>query len=126
MPVRVELTRDAEEDLARYAVSGSLDRFLAKLVRLEDVGKDAGLPLGRNLAGWRKIVVGDRDWRIIFKLDQGETVGTVRVIGDRADEECYREAERRVVAAQRSTPEMSSLAAALVKLMQGRRRRGRR
>ena len=48
MPVRVELIDDAVEDLARYAQTGNLLFFLKKLVRLEELGKDAGLPLGRD------------------------------------------------------------------------------
>ena len=58
MPVRLELIDEAVEDLGRYVVSGTLPLFLNKLIPLEEVGKDAGLPLGRGLAGWRKIVVG--------------------------------------------------------------------
>ena len=56
MPVRVELIDEAE-DLGKYAATGNLPLFLKKLLRLEEVGKDAGLPLGRGLTGWRKIVI---------------------------------------------------------------------
>jgi len=66
MPVRVELIDEAIEDLMRYAETGNLPLFLKKLLHLEEAGKHAGLPLGRSLTGWRKIVVGDRNWRIIF------------------------------------------------------------
>jgi hypothetical protein len=34
---------------------------LKNLIWLEEVGRDAGLPLGRGLTDWRKIVVGDLD-----------------------------------------------------------------
>src|SRR3712207_5606011 len=112
MPVRVELTNDAIADLVGFAETGNLPLFLAKLVRLEEVGKDAGRPLGRGLAGWRKIVVGDRDWRIIFDLDANETVATVWVIGNRDDADCYREAERRLAAVGKAPPGTASLAAA--------------
>ena len=44
MPVRVELIDEAVEDLARYADTGSLPEFLKKLIRLEEVGEDAGVP----------------------------------------------------------------------------------
>jgi len=71
------------DDLVRYATSGNLPLFLNKLLRLGEVGRDAGLPLGRGLAGWRKIVVGDRDWRIVFATNRDETVATVWAIGDR-------------------------------------------
>lgn len=50
--------------------------------------------------GWRrprrlaKIVVGDRDWRIIFTAHATHTVARAWVIGDRADAECYEEVRR--------------------------------
>ena len=89
MPIRVELIDEAVEDLARYAATGNLALFLKKLIRLEEVGKDAGAPFGRDLTGWRKIVVGDRNWRIIFTTNPEKTVATIRVIGDRDDATCY-------------------------------------
>ncbi len=112
MPVRVELTDDAVADLARYVETDVFPRLLAKLVRLEEVGKDAGQPLGRDLAGWRKIVVGDRNWRIIFTTDPDETVATVWVIGDRADDAVYAEAQSRVATLAKAQPHAASLAAA--------------
>src|SRR5260370_23284594 len=96
MPVRVELIDEAVGDLARYVETDVFPRLLAKLVRLEEVGEEAGQPLGRGLTGWRKIVVGDRDWRIIFTTNPDETAATVWGIGDRADAACYEEAQRRV------------------------------
>jgi mRNA interferase RelE/StbE len=77
MTVRVELIDEAVDDLNRYVEAGNLSQFLKKLLRLEEAGKDAGLPLGDGLTGWRKIVVGDRDWRIIFAMNDNDTVATV-------------------------------------------------
>ena len=51
MPVRVVSIAEAAGDLARFAESGNLPLFLKKLIRLEEVGNDAGLPLGRGLTG---------------------------------------------------------------------------
>lgn len=113
MPVRVEFIEEAFDHLLRYAASGNLTLFLKKLLRLEEVGRDAGLPLGRGLAGWRKIVVGDRNWRIVFATSPDETIATIWVIGDRDDNACYVEAERRVQAAGKSRPDAVSLAAAM-------------
>ena len=121
MPVRVELIREAVEDLNRYVAAGNLPLFLKKLLRLEEVGKDAGLPLGRELTGWRKIVVGDRNWRIIFTTDPKGTVATVWVIGDRDDASCYQEAQRRVKRMSRSNPDAVSLAATMFQLNQMQR-----
>jgi mRNA interferase RelE/StbE len=118
MPARVELIDEAVEDLVRYADTGNLPLFLKKLIRLEEVGKDAGLPLGGGLTGWRKIVVGDRNWRIIFTTDPEETIATVRVIGDRDDAECYEDARRRVQARGKAQPQAASLAAVLSQLSQ--------
>jgi mRNA interferase RelE/StbE len=122
MPIRVEFIADAVEDLRRYARSGNIRQFLQKLVRLEAVGKQAGLPLGRGLSGYYKIVVGDRDWRIVFTVNHDETVATVLVIGDRADAACYEQAERRLVAIGGQSPEAVSLAAAILELPQFRKK----
>ncbi|MBA2598750.1 MAG: hypothetical protein H0V00_19180 [Chloroflexia bacterium] len=118
------------DDLVRYATSGNLPLFLNKLLRLGEVGRDAGLPLGRGLAGWRKIVVGDRDWRIVFKTDPAETIATIWVVGDRDDDACYEEAQRRIQALGMNRPETVSLAAAMFQISQSRagtkrRRKGR-
>lgn len=48
MPIRVELTDEAVADLVRYAETDVFPRLLAKLVRLEDVGKDASPPSPRR------------------------------------------------------------------------------
>ncbi len=130
MPVRVEFTAQAFDDLVQYARTGSLSLFLKKLLRLEDVGNDAGLPLGRGLTGWRKIVVGDRTWRIVFKTDPAETVATIWVIGDRDDAACYEEAQRRIQALGADRTETVSLAATMFQISQQRagtkrRRQGR-
>ena len=130
MPVRVEFTGQAFDDLVEYAKTGNLPLFIKKLLRFEDVGNAAGLPLGRGLTGWRKIVVGDRDWRIVFKTDPAATVATIWVIGDRDDNACYEEALHRVQAAGENQPEAISLAATMFQISQiraesKRRRKGR-
>src|SRR6476620_3742197 len=89
MSVRVELIDDA---VAKLAESGKLKSFFKKLVEIEAKGSQAGEPLGRDLVGWRKLTVGDRDWRIVFRVEKAETVATVCVIGDRDDGACYDEA----------------------------------
>jgi mRNA interferase RelE/StbE len=129
MAVRVELIDDAVEDLGRYSEAGKLPLFLKRLMRLEEVGKDAGHPLGRGLSGWRKIVVGDQNWRIIFTTNPEETVATVWVIGDRDDSACYEDAQRRVQALGKAHTQAASLAAVMFQLSQVQktsRRRKRR
>jgi mRNA interferase RelE/StbE len=125
VPIRVELTNEALGDLERYVRSGNLDRFLAKLVRLEEEGPQVGQPLRGELHGFRKIVVGDRNWRIIFRANPEETIATVWVIGDRADSACYDEAAARVAALGQRRPEVASLAVAILRIFQEQQRRSR-
>ena len=67
-------------------------------------------------ASWRNIVVGDGNWRILFRIDEQNTVATVVVaIGDRGNDECYRIAQRRLAAPQ-GPAETVSLAGALAQL----------
>jgi mRNA interferase RelE/StbE len=84
VPVRVELIDDAVADLAKHAESGKLTSFFKKLLEIEAKGSQAGEPLGRDLVGWRKLTVGNRDWRIVFRVDKAETVATVCVTRDEA------------------------------------------
>jgi mRNA interferase RelE/StbE len=41
------------------------------------------------LTGLRKLVVGDRQYRIVFKVEADGTVTVVWVIATRNDDECY-------------------------------------
>jgi mRNA interferase RelE/StbE len=121
MPVRVELIDEAVEDLAAYLETDIFPHLLAKLVRLEEVGQAAGYPLGKDLTGWRKIIVGDRAWRIIFSTNAGETVATVWVIGDRDDSACYETARQRVQALPKGQTQAASLVAVMYQLIQRQR-----
>lgn len=123
MPVRVELVADAVADLENIAASGDLRQFLVKLVRLEAVGKDAGEPLRFELTGLRKIVVGDRNWRIIFKMSTDDTVATVWVIGDRDDSACYAEAVRRLREVENSQPEIHGFAGVVLSVLDQRKQK---
>src|SRR4051812_46436646 len=93
MPVRVELIDEAIVDLAGHAESGMLRPFFKKLLEIEQHGEKIGEPLGKNLVGWRKLTVGNRNWRIVFRVERD--VATVCVVGDREDAACYEEAQRR-------------------------------
>jgi mRNA interferase RelE/StbE len=121
LAVRVELIDEAVTDLAGIAEGGMLKRFLRKLVEIEDKGSGAGEALGRNLVGWRKLTVGDRNWRIVFRVDRAETVATICVIGDREDSLCYEEAKRR--AERVDDADVSSLAESMLDVMGSRRER---
>lgn len=121
MPVRVELMDDAVADLAKHAESGKLKPFFKKLLEIEAKGAKAGEPLGRDLAGWRKVTVGNRDWRIVFRIEKDESVATVCVIGDREDGACYEEAKRR--AERLSDADATSLAESMMELFGSRKER---
>lgn len=121
MSVRVELIDDAIADLAKYAESGNLKMFFAKLLEIEQNGSGAGEPLGRDLTGWRKITVGNRDWRIVFHVDKREEVATVCVIGDREDGVCYEEARKRVEEVKDT--DAASLAESMMTLFGSRKER---
>lgn len=121
MPVRVELIDDAIADLAKHAESGKLKAFFTKLLEIEQKGSEAGEPLGRDLVGWRKITVGNRDWRIVFRVDKREEVATVCVIGDREDGACYAEAKQRV--GQTKDTDAASLAESMMALFGSRKER---
>ena len=97
------------------------EQFMKKLLYIEKNGAQAGVPLGRELASWRKLVVGNRDYRIIFRLNEDETVATICAIGSREDGECYEDAKIR--AEQKNDAEAVSLAESMLKLHQNRRNR---
>lgn len=119
MPVRVEVLEEVLGDLFAAQKTGRIKDFLAKLVRLEEEGLAVGLPLGHkgqgNLTGWAKIVVGDRNWRIVFRM-RDQDAAVVGVIGDRDDEDCYRELARRIGSDERLAQTVS-LAAAFAQLL---------
>jgi mRNA interferase RelE/StbE len=121
MSVRVELIDDAISDLAKHAESGQLKAFFTKLLEIEQKGSEAGEPLGRDLNGWRQITVGNRDWRIVFRVDKQEEVATVCVIGDREDGACYEEAKRRVDKVKNT--DAASLAESMMTLFGSRKER---
>lgn len=68
----------------------------------------AGEPLLGNLLGFRKLVVGDRDWRIVWRETRDENhdpvleIAEVWAAGVRADREIYDEMAQRVEALGRS------------------------
>jgi mRNA interferase RelE/StbE len=121
MPVRVELIDDAIADLAKHAESGKLKSFFRKLLEIEEKGPEAGEPLGRDLVGWRKITVGNRDWRIVFRVDKQSEVATVCVIGDREDGVCYEEAKQRIDKVKNT--DAASLAESMMALFGSRKER---
>ncbi|WP_037347848.1 type II toxin-antitoxin system RelE family toxin [Sciscionella sediminilitoris] len=88
----VLLTDDAREDLR--GMDGAQRKLVLKaLKKLEDSPEHRGAPLGSrsrgDLTSFRKLVVGDRDYRIVYRVERDGTVVVVWVIAGRADDRCY-------------------------------------
>jgi mRNA interferase RelE/StbE len=108
----------AIEDLTRLSHDIRL-RVFKKLLLLEK-DPEAGLPLGGSLTGYRKLVVGNRDWRIVYRGTQDGNVEIceVWVVGARSADEVYREAAGRI-ASLPSNPTAHTLAQVLGRLGYG-------
>ena len=71
----VRLTEDAIADLHRlHRKDPQIVRWAFKKMLLLERSVDAGEPLLGDLIGFRKLVVGDRDWRIVWRTTT-DTVG---------------------------------------------------
>lgn len=96
---KVTLTDDAKEDL-RDLDGSARALVLRALKKLETDPESRGQPLGSRASGslvtFRKLVVGNRDYRIVYRVEADGTVVVVWVIGKRADAECYRLALSRI------------------------------
>jgi mRNA interferase RelE/StbE len=70
---------------------------------------NAGDPLLGGLIGYRKITVGNRDWRVVWRVEQDEAgdylieVAEVWAVGYRKDSEVYAEIKQRVANAGSSS-----------------------
>lgn len=96
---RVQLTEEAREDF--HDLDGASQRLVAKaLKKLETDPHLRGQPLGSRPGGalttFRKLVIGNRDYRIIYRIALDGTVVVVWVIAKRADGEAYELAMSRV------------------------------
>ena len=89
---RVLLTDDARNDLRDFDRDTQVI-LLKALKKLETEPEKRGAPLGSrstsNLTGLRKLVVGDRDYRIVYRVEADGSVCVIWVIGHRADAEVY-------------------------------------
>lgn len=95
---KVVLTEDAKDDLRD--LDGSAQELVVKgLVKLQTEPEKRGEPLGArassDLTGFRKLVVGNRTYRIVYRVEADGTVCVVWVIGRRVDGEAYKVALER-------------------------------
>lgn len=103
MAARVRLLPEAAEDVR--ALDGAARSLVLKsLKKLETSPEQRGTPLGSkanaqsDLTGFRKLVVGDRAYRVIYQVTSDGNVVVVWVVGARADAVVYQEANARVAA----------------------------
>lgn len=111
----MRLTDDAVEDLQiLFKADPQIVRWaLKKMIQIER-DPNAGDPLLGGLIGYRKITVGDRDWRVVWRVVQDEAgdfrveVAEVWAVGYRKDSEVYAEIKQRVADAG-SSPKTKAL-----------------
>ncbi|GAA4686513.1 type II toxin-antitoxin system RelE family toxin [Phytohabitans rumicis] len=101
----------AEQDL-RHIGRQDIRQIFKKLTLLEtDV--HAGMPLGGELTGFRKLVVGRNPYRIVYRVrDEGRAIEVCEIwaVGHRRNDEVYAAATRRVQAAAAARPDLVGLA----------------
>ncbi len=101
----IRLTDPAVEDLHRLATDNPQAlRWALKKMPLLAENPNAGEPLLGGLIGWRKLTVGDRDWRVVWRstTDPDSTpifeVAEVGAVGARSGSDVYEEMTARVAA----------------------------
>jgi mRNA interferase RelE/StbE len=112
----IVFTDAAIDDLRRIGPD-AVPRVLKKVLLLEE-NAEAGYPLGGELTGYRKLVVGRNTWRVVYRITETKAIEICEVwaIGARADAEVYAEAVTRVKASAQSRPGFASLADLLERL----------
>lgn len=100
----VRLLNEAVDDLRRIGPS-VVPRVLKKLLLLE-ADPTAGHPLGGDLTGFRKLVAGRNDWRVVYRITAGGVVEIAEVwaVGARRAGAVYEEAAARLAGLPASPP----------------------
>jgi mRNA interferase RelE/StbE len=101
--VHVRFIEPAIEDLLRLSKKNKdLLRQVLKKILLIERNPLAGHPLLGGFIGWRKLTVGDRHWRIIWRTFKDESgfvvmeIAEIWAIGARADSKIYKELRDRL------------------------------
>lgn len=112
----ITFTDAALDDLRKIGPS-AVPKVLKKILLLLD-SPTAGYPLGGELTGFRKLVVGRNTWRIVYRLVDDKIIEICEVwaIGARADAEVYAEATERVRDAAGHRTEFRALADVIERL----------
>jgi mRNA interferase RelE/StbE len=105
----VVFTAPAVDDLRRIGPD-AVPKVLKKILLLLE-NPEAGYPLGGELTGFRKLVVGRNTWRVVYRItdDKAVEICEIWAVGERADAEVYAEAKARVRAAGGSRPDVVRL-----------------
>jgi mRNA interferase RelE/StbE len=112
---QIRFTNDAIDDLRRLGPE-VVPKVLKKILMLE-TDAEAGHPLGGELTGFRKLVVGDNTWRIVYRIEADVVeVCEIWAVGARAGAEVYAETAARVRAAARSRPNLMPLVEVIERL----------
>lgn len=111
--VEITFTEAALDDLRRLGPD-TVPKVLKKVLLLEK-NPEAGYPLGGELTGFRKLVVGRNTWRVVYRVtdDKNVEICEIWAVGARADSQIYSEASRRVREASDDSPVAWRLAAIL-------------
>lgn len=115
----VRLTNGALDDLQNlFKADPQIVRWaLRKMIQLERDPNAGELLLG-GLIGYRKITVGDRDWRVVWRVERDEVgdylveVAEAWAVGYRKDSEVYAEISQRITQAG-PTPKTQALSEVL-------------
>ena len=112
----IAFTDAAIDDLRRIGPD-AVPKVLKKVLILLD-SPGAGYPLGGELTGFRKLIVGRNTWRIVYRVVDEKHIEICEVwaVGARADAEVYAEASTRVQAAAGQRPEILKLADVIERL----------
>ena len=99
----VRFTDAAIEDLKRlHKKDPQIVRSVLKKCLLIEKNPYAGRGLLGDLIGYRRLVVGNRDWRIVWRVIEAEElsvdIAEIWAAGARADDDVYREMKERVAA----------------------------
>ncbi|MCW2878323.1 MAG: hypothetical protein JWQ95_2423 [Sphaerisporangium sp.] len=112
----VVFTDPAVDDLRRIGPD-AVPKVLKEILLLLE-NPEAGYPLGGELTGFRKLVVGRNTWRFVYRItdDKAVEICEIWAIGERADAEVYAQAKARVRAAGDSRPDVVRLGVVIERL----------
>lgn len=103
----VRFTDAAIDDLKRLRKKDpQIVRLVLKKCLLIEENPYAGKGLLGDLIGYRRLVVGNRDWRIVWQVIEAESlsvdIAEIWAAGARADDDVYREVKDRIAAMSES------------------------